>query len=256
MSSTIWTRCGGTASVAPLRARPWRLVESQHAFSTLKLVDSVAEHDLLEELLEGAKPPWPAEPAFARLHFLLATPFRYPPLAHGSRFGTRRERGIWYGAERIATGLAEKAYYTLVFLAGTSAAIACIEREYSALRVAVRARRGVDLCARRCRRARAALIAPDRYEETQALGGAMRAAGVEAFRYPSARDPEHAPALGVFTPVAFASRRPVGTPQSWHCTATPELVRFRRKARVAATEGVSFARAQFLVAGVLPAPAL
>ena len=81
------------------------MVEAQHRISTRKLVDSDREQAVLEQLLESAKPPVP--PASNLLHYLLFTPFRYPPLPNGSRFGTRWDRGIWYGAETLATAFAE-----------------------------------------------------------------------------------------------------------------------------------------------------
>jgi hypothetical protein len=89
--------------------------------STRKLVDSDDEQQVLEGLIDTAKPPWPTGRRFVGLHYLLATPFRHPPLRYGSRFGTRRERGIFYCAEEQATVLAEKAYYVLLFLEGTEA---------------------------------------------------------------------------------------------------------------------------------------
>ena len=91
MSSNIWTRCAGTSSVGTLRVDPWRAVEGQHVISTRKLVDTDDEQRVLEELLEGSKPP--LRPDESELHYLLFTPFRYPPLRWGSRFGTRAERG-------------------------------------------------------------------------------------------------------------------------------------------------------------------
>ena len=58
MSSSIWTRCAGASeNLAPLRLAPWRAVEAQHQVSTRKLVDSADEQILLEELIDGAKPP-------------------------------------------------------------------------------------------------------------------------------------------------------------------------------------------------------
>ena len=78
MSSSIWTRCAGDSELRPLRLSPWRVVESQHQVSTRKLVDSADEQALLEELIDGAKPP---DLTRGRLHYLLFTPFRYPPLA-------------------------------------------------------------------------------------------------------------------------------------------------------------------------------
>ncbi|MCA9738134.1 MAG: RES domain-containing protein, partial [Gemmatimonadetes bacterium] len=60
MSSDIWTRCAGATRLAALDASPWRVVEAQHLVSTRKLVDSAAEQEVLEDLLDGAKPPDPA----------------------------------------------------------------------------------------------------------------------------------------------------------------------------------------------------
>ena len=68
----------------------WRGVEAQHVVSTMRLVDSAAEQDLLEQLLEASKPALPAtrQPR----HYLLLTPFRYRPL-HASRFRPAHARG-------------------------------------------------------------------------------------------------------------------------------------------------------------------
>ncbi|HYZ89810.1 MAG TPA: RES family NAD+ phosphorylase, partial [Myxococcales bacterium] len=93
------------------------MVEAQFRNSTRKLVDSDAEQELLEELIDRrAKLPVPE--GFEGLHYLLYTPFRHPPLRNGSRFGTRLERGILYGARELPTAFAEVAYYRLVFLDG------------------------------------------------------------------------------------------------------------------------------------------
>ena len=63
------------ASVRPLAAALWRGVEAQHFVSTMKLVDSLAEQEELEGILEASKPALPGAPG---QHYLLSTPFRYP----------------------------------------------------------------------------------------------------------------------------------------------------------------------------------
>src|SRR5262249_8288213 len=88
----------------------WRAVEAQHLTSTLPLVDTLAEQAELELLLEQSKPPVP--PAAQGLHYLLATPFRYPPLAHGSRFRAVTDPGVFYGADEIRTACAEVGYWS------------------------------------------------------------------------------------------------------------------------------------------------
>ena len=119
MSRSIWMQCAGS-SERSLTLDAWRVVESQYVVSTRKLVDSDEEQRLLEELIDGVKPPTPEGPEFRGLHYLLFTPFRHPPLRYGSRSGTTSERGIWYGSESRHTAFAEVAYYRLLFFEGTA----------------------------------------------------------------------------------------------------------------------------------------
>ncbi|HVR70990.1 MAG TPA: RES family NAD+ phosphorylase [Vicinamibacteria bacterium] len=248
MSSNIWTRCEGRSRQGPLGGEAWRVVESQHLFSTRALVDSDAEHQVLEELIEGQKPR-----GHRGLHFLLATPFRYPPLPHGSRFGTRAEPGIWYGSEEPRTAFAESAYYRLLFLEGTSADLSPLMVEVSAFRAAFKTDRGVDLTRPPFAEHAARISSPVAYEASQRLGRDMRADGVEAFRYRSARDREGGANVALFTPRPFGSRKP-GVPETWHCVATPREVEFVKK-DVFRRAAFAFPRADFEVQGRLPAPA-
>jgi len=252
MSSSIWTQCAGDSEIGLLRREPWRAVESQHQVSTRKLVDSDAEQQVLEELIEGVKPP---APAGDRLHYLLFTPFRYPPLRHGSRFGSRTERGIWYGAETIRSAFAEVAYYRLLFLEGTHADIAPIEAQLTTFRVTVRTSRGVDLTSPPFEAFSSILTSPTDYTETQALGRAMREAGVQAFRYRSARDLEGGTNVGVIDPAAFGRRAAPKDFGAWYCSASRQAVELKRL-NYFDREVYTFPRSDFLVNGVLPMPAV
>src|SRR5947207_9896057 len=99
----------------------WRVVESQSQVATLKLVDTLGEQEVLEAELERSKPLVPA--ACAGLHYLLATPFRYAPYPRGSRSRRARQRqGCFYAAERVATAVAEEAFYRLLFFLDAPAA--------------------------------------------------------------------------------------------------------------------------------------
>jgi len=253
MSRTIWTRCGGKANVRRLSGTAWRVVEGQHVVSTRKLVDSVAEHEILERLIEDVKPPLPDEPAFRGLHYLLVTPFRYPPLRHGSRFATRAERSLWYGSTRPRTALAETAYYRLLFLEGTTARIEPLSVELSLFDVALRTSRGAGLTRGPFAAHRAEIASPGSYDATQRMGREMRADEVEALRYPSARDVRGGTNVALFTPRAFAATKP-GVPQTWHCVAARGGVEFTKK-DVFERRTWSFARSEFEVRGRLPAPA-
>lgn len=251
MSSSIWTLCAGDSELGPLRLSPWRAVEAQHQVSTRKLVDTLEEQAVLEDLIDGAKPP---DPTRGRLHYLLATPFRYPPLRHGSRFGTRHERGLWYGSETRRTVFAEVAYYRLLFLEGTHADLGAVSTQLTAFTVRVRTGRGADLTAPPFAAHLNAIASPVGYAASQALGQAMRAAGVELFRYPSARDSEGGVNVGIFSPAAFGAARPRAL-ETWHCTATRQRVELVKRDYFERA-AFAFPREDFLVDGRLPAPAL
>ena len=250
MSSSIWTRCAADSEPRALRLEPWRVVESQHHVSTRKLVSSDAEQALLEELIETVKP---GRLRPARLHYLLATPFRYPPLRHGSRYGSRFEAGIWYGAETLDAAFAEVAYYRLVFLEGTAADLDGVETELTAFRARVRTERGADLTAGCFAGHRAELASPISYEATQATGADMRAAGVQAFRFPSARH-EDGVGVAVLDAAAFGRSKPHGF-EAWYCIASRARVEVRKRDWFE-RRALSFEREVFLVNGALPTPAL
>jgi hypothetical protein len=250
----LWQRCGAEANLRRISGRAWRVVEGQHVISTRKLVDSAEEQGILEELIDGAKPPYPDDDDRRGLHYLLATPFRYPPLRHGSRFGTRDQRSIWYGSSRARSALAETAYYRLLFLEGTSAEIAPLVLELSAFRVPYRSPRGVDLCRPPFDAYHERIASPLRYDEAQRLGRAMRDAGVHAFRYPSARDGAGGVNVGLFAPRAFAAKLPEQT-AGWSAVLTRRTVEFVSKDLVRPRR-VQFSREQFEVDGRLPSPAL
>jgi hypothetical protein len=251
MFSTIWTACAGGSELRPLAIEAWRVVEAQHQIATRRLDATDAEQRLLEKLIEAVKPP---EPTRGRLHYLLFTPFRYPPLRYGSRFGRRTERGIWYGSERLDTAFAEVAYYRLLFLEGTTADLGVVDTALTAFRVALKTSAGIDLTAAPFSSYEAELADPASYGASQPLGSAMRESGVQAFRYRSARSAQLGANIGAFDPHVFGRRQPREL-QTWHCTASRvrvEVVRrdyFRRSS-------LTFDRAQFLVNGVLPAPQL
>jgi hypothetical protein len=215
-------------------------------------VDSDEEQALLEELIDRVKPPVPDD--CLGLHYLLSTPFRYPPLRGGSRFGSRLERSLWYGSERLPTALAEVAFHRLLFLEGTAASIEPLVGDLSAFHVPVRSDAAIDLNAEAFAPWRDDLTHPCHYDASQPFGSAMRADGVELVRYPSTRDPERGQNLALFSPVAFASQRP-STPETWHSFTTRAGVEMTQR-NYFERRSLSFPRGLFELDGALPAPPL
>lgn len=237
--------------VAPMRGRLVRLVESQGQVATLQLVDTLEEQALLEELLETSKPrmPPPAEP----LHYLLKTPFRYPPLRWGSRFGRRHEPSLFYGALKLETAMAESAFYRFVLWEGmaTPPPSGRILSEHASFEARFQVQKGVRLHLPPFRE-HAALTDPQDYSVTQGLGSAMREAGIEAFEYRSARCPQGGINVALFVPSAFTEKRPRNL-MPWLCETTAEYVAFKH-AQVPDSPRL-YRREQYLVNGRLPHPA-
>ena len=252
MSQTIWTRCAGSSEVRPLGGRFHRVVEAQFRNSTRKLCDSDEEQALLEKLIdERAKAPVPA--GFEGLHYLLYTPFRHPPLRNGSRFGTRDERGILYGAKKLPAALAEVAYYRFVFLEGTAADLGDVATEHTAFRFGIDARRGVDLTVPPFRAYEGRISSKTSYAASQRLGAQIRADGVQAALYVSARAAGRQINVAVLENV-FAPRAPLEE-RGLRCTANRFRVEIHGRELLGPDERWSFERGSFEVAGRLPAPA-
>jgi hypothetical protein len=190
-----------------LSATPWRVVEAQHRASTMRLVDTLEEQRTIEDLLDASKPPLPA--AAGKLHYLLATPFRYPaPPPAGSRFRGIGDPGVWYGADVVQTALAEVAYWRLRFLADSPATPDLPPVPHTAFRASVGGN-AIVLQQPPFDRQRKQWEDPVSYGATQALAETAREAGVALIRYRSVRDPEHRPALAVLTPKAFRKPEPL-----------------------------------------------
>lgn len=215
MSSPIWTPAALSSEARPLSGRFWRLVEAQHQVSTMKLVDSVEEQQLLETLLEETKPRLP--PECAGLDYLLATPFRYGAIyPHGSRFRRAgRTVGVYYAAEAVETALAEMVFYRLLFYAESPATPLPVDAgQYTAFAAEVETNAAIDLTAPPLDRDRDAWRDRQDYAACQALADSARAAGIAAILYASVRDPDKGRNLALLTAAGFAAPAPVER-QTW-----------------------------------------
>jgi len=245
----IWAACREAVVPVVLGGELIRAVESQEQIATRTLVDDLAEQALLEDLLELSKPPVPD--GSAHLDYLLSSPFRYPPLKYGSRFGTRNEPSLFYGALAVAPALAETAYYRLVFWSGMlmPPPMGRLTTEHTLFAARYATTHGLRLNESPFTAYTSTLTDPISYKDTQLLGRHMREAGIEAFEYRSARDPAGGINIALFTMRAFAEPAPLWK-QSWLCDTREEEVSFYNKIQGTWT----YQRKQFLVDGQLPLP--
>src|SRR2546430_7126644 len=253
MSPSVWTRCAAPSEARRLTGRFRRVVEAQFRNATRKRVDWDEEQRAVEESSDAkARVPGPA--GSGGRHSVLYTPFRHPPLRHGSRFGTRRERGILYAARELPSAFAEVAYYRLVFLEGTAAPLSPIQVDLTAFSFRLAAQRAIDLTVEPFRAFEERISSPVSYADSQQLGHDIREAAVQACLYVSARARGRGVNLAVFDNV-FRPPRPLDE-ERWTCTAARERVEFRAQRLVGEEETHAYERRQFLVNGKLPAPAL
>ncbi len=183
----MWTPAALLSEAQSLDTSLWRFVEDQHRISTMRLVDTIDEQRILEELLDTSKPPVPVE--CQHLHYLLFTPFRYRAVVHGSRFRPAGERrGVLYAAESMATALHEVAFYRLLFLAESPSMTA---PQRPANMTAFSFRNGpaltIDLSAAAFSGQRGQWEHHSDYQACQTLAETARQTGIAAIRYRSVR---------------------------------------------------------------------
>lgn len=217
-----------TASARARRRLLWRGVEAQHLVATLRLAESAADQQLLEELLEGSMPPLPA----GGRHYLLATPFRYrAPIA--SRLRRAQDAGIWYGAEELATACAEVAYWRWRFLLESDGLAG---GELLSTHTFFRAQahgRCLDLTREPWLASQALWRDPRDYSACHALSAAAREAGIAWIRYASARI-----AVGVCGAVLEAKSLTLASgQQTWACRVTRAGARLQRSGLESAARG-------------------
>jgi len=254
MCATIWTRCAGPDHITPLQVTAWRVVESQSHASLRQLTQSDDDRALLERMVEGVKPAYAPPGEFRGLHPLLPTRFRYPPLQYGSRFGSRWERGLWYGAAELETSFAEYAYYRFRFLQDTEADLPVVSQCLTSFAAPINTEQGVHLNETPFDEHREAISDPTSYGVSQPLGTSMREAPIEAFLYWSAR--ADGVCVGVLTPNAFDQPDPfLNSRRGWGCTTTRDTVSFVGEWYASDhPQTVMISKGQFLVDGVLPQP--
>ncbi|WP_188151022.1 RES family NAD+ phosphorylase [Teredinibacter waterburyi] len=228
----------------------WRLVETQETAATRAITRSATEQSRLEELLDASKPRLPDD--CRGLSYLFMTPFRYPPLQFGSRFGQCFERGIFYASQEPATAFAETAVYLWLFQSALAkpGPLATINDSRTLFSVKLRTDRGCDLRSDYFQHQYPELDSPSDWSQSQKLGSNLRAAGAEFFWFNSARTSKGTNAA-VISPKAFAKREP-DSQELWLLRITEEVCWFGH----ADGRHHEFYHSEFSKAGYLQHPGL
>lgn len=225
-----------------------RMVETQEYAATTSLVDDLEEQAILEQILDGFKPNYADNTE--NLHYLISTPFRYPPLRYGSRFGAITEPSYFYASETIETCLAEAAFYRFYLIDGTETPFPkMIQSEHSLFFVRVLSSSTLDLTQISDANIQNQLTDPGSYLFTQQIGLQARKVGADLIRYFSARSQEKGINVAIDTHTIIQSEKPVDKVE-YICQLDPKtgILRFSEPR----TFPVMFTREQFLVDGELP----
>ncbi len=220
MNAPAWRKAWFDHAIDDLTMPAWRGVEAQHIVATMRLVDTPAEQDVLEQILEKSKPALPE--SSTPKHYLLATPFRYRP-AHESRFRRARTLGIWYGADSLQTACAEVAYWRWRFVMDSAGLIQQdLLTQHSFFQAQVQGR-AIDLSSPPWLKSRRAWTHPNDYTHTQAVADAARDHAVQWIRYESVRAPGNLCAA-VLDVDALRPGNLAKSQQTWACKANRSSV--------------------------------
>jgi RES domain len=221
-----WKAAWFESAVHVKSALLWRGVEAQHIVATLRLTDSRAEHEVLEDLLEANKPPLPPE-AEGR-HFLVFTPFRYRS-PFPSRFRRPVDPGVWYGAEELQTACAEVAYSKWRFLMDSEGlAGQALHTEHTFFQAKTRGP-CADLTAVPWKAASRIWQDKRDYSGTQDFGDEARKRGLAWIRYSTVRAPRGI-CGAVLRPQALSLPRTFDQ-ETWVCKTTREGAWLQRTGR-------------------------
>jgi hypothetical protein len=225
-----------------------RMVETQEYAATTSLVDDLEEQAILEQILDDFKPHYADDTQ--DLHYLISTPFRYPPLKYGSRFGAITEPSYFYASESISTCLVEAAFYRFYLIDGTETPFQkMIQSEHSLFFVQVLSNSTLDLTQISDGEIQNQLTDPATYSFTQQVGQHARKDGADLLRYFSARSQQQGINVAIDNHTIIQSEKPEDKVE-YICQLDPQtgILRFSQPR----TFPVKFTREQFLIDGKLP----
>jgi len=222
-----WTPHAVSSEAFAWQGQVWRIVEAQHTASTMKLVDTLAEQDLLETLLESSKPK-PRSEALG-LHYLLATPFRYNPKRGGSRFRSEIDPGVFYGAQSIRTAAAELGYWRWRFVKDSVGLDQLNPLAHTVFSCDL-ACSAVDLREEPFLKHQSTWLDSDQYVGTQHLARAARKSSIQSILYWSTRDPQPSWCIAILDALVFKGVRPEIDPQTWFLSVNQTSVSLRSQA--------------------------
>lgn len=231
MSSNIWTPRDIAAEARPWRGVLWRMAELQHVASTMKLVDTRADQDVLDALLARSEiPGLEGYPIGGNLRTL----FKQSPLPTGSRLQTRLDPGALVGADSQIAACAELGYWRWRFIDDSLGLAAIDPAPFRPVEIDIAAR-AIDMRVPAFDSQGQRRLYPKRPLATRAFARAARESRIDALLY---RPPHHegtGTCIALLSPSAIASPRIRTQPEVWYLRVDRSQATWRSESR-----GMSF----------------
>jgi hypothetical protein len=222
------------------------MVETQEHAATTQLVDDLDEQFMLEQMLDATKPNY--RDHTAQRHYLISTPFRYPPLQHGSRFGDMTMPSYFYASESVEAMLAEFAFYRFVFFHDMASPYpGVVNSAHHSFAIDVNTQSMADLTRIDDLDIHQRLISPVDYSFTQQLGKMLiQQHNVDVLRFDSARCTQGVN-VAIAEPDAITSTEPKRNVH-WKCQTDSNKLSISAPNQAP----IHFQLSDFLVEGALP----
>lgn len=208
MSSPTWTRDALSSEFVSYEGQCFRVVEPQHVYSTMKVVDTATEQKILEEVIGETKPP--IAPDYRECaDFLVYTPSRYAPVDKGSRFRRAgQELCVFYGSETVETAMAEMAFYRALFYSESpETKLPDNAAYYTSFAVDVCTNKALDLMQEPFVQYRDIWTAAVDYGPCQNFADTARDADAGLIRFQSVRCPASGENIAILQSSSFASQK-------------------------------------------------
>lgn len=248
MTLDIWKKCHDEKNIKVITETAWRIEPLEEKTSLRKLVDSIEEQKILEEMMRESA----SEVSRSGLHPLLGNRFKNPPLTRASRFGRKTEPSLWYGALNVETSLVEIAFHRLAFINASVISDESVISQMIAFSVNLKILRGIALHEKPFIKYKNEISSPSSYAVSQLLGANMRKNNIDGFTFISARDVKAGVNVGLFKINAFAGQSPNRESlQTWQCFLTANKAEFVQTS-VDSERAFVFPVQDFQVDGKLP----
>lgn len=237
MSLNTWTPAAIVSKARGFTQTLCRLVVKSGHSSLAKITDT--EDELIRVEIAIRRQQDFFDNRFRDLHPLLKMPFLAKAYAGGSRFRGEFDSGVFYGADKIQTAVAERGYHHHRFVKNSPNLITTGPTPFTFFTVKI-SMKVVDIRVAPFSKASAIFEDKNSYADTQRFASVVRQSGVLGIKYTSVRSPHKGSCVAMLSPAGFASKQPSSWDENWLCIADAKSARWINNSSQASHAPMSF----------------